>query len=96
MLGDRQGDAGHVGFLESIVTDEFADNLPGDENRGHGVHESGGDTGDQVGCAWAGSGHCYAYGFPGPRVSIGHVGHTLLVAPQYVMNGVFQQGIIDG
>ncbi len=84
VLGDRDGDAGDVGFLEAVAADQPADDRAGDADQRHGVHPGVGDAGDQVGGAGAGGGQADA-GLAGDAgVGVGGVGGGLLVAHQDV------------
>ena len=56
VLGDGQGDAGDINFLEGIGAEQLGGDLAGDADHGHGVHHGGGDAGDEVGGAGAGGG----------------------------------------
>ena len=94
VLGDGQGDAGDVGFLEGVGADELAADLSGDANDRRGIEHGGGDAGDHVGRAGAGGGDGDANFAAGARVAISHVGGALLVAHQDVMDIAVLQGVI--
>ena len=98
MLGDRQAHALDICFLEAIASQQRGGDLPGNGYDGGGVHVSGGQPGNQVGSAWPRGGNANPYLARGPRIAIGHVGGTLLVGYQHVVDGVliFGQVIVGG
>ncbi len=96
VLGDRQGDAGDVGFLEGVVADELAAYLPGDAHDGRGIHHRRGNAGDHVGRPGTGGGNGNAHATAGPRIAIGHVRGALLVPHQYVVDGITRHRVIRG
>ena len=96
MLHDGHGDTHDIGFLECIGADNAAGNLASDYHHGDAVHVGGGDTGNRVGGARAGS-HNDDTGFAsGASVTIGLMGRTLLMASKNMVD-LFRviQGIID-
>ena len=52
VFGDRQSDAGDVGFLKRISAEEFTADLTGDADDRRRVHHGSGNSGDHVGGAW--------------------------------------------
>ncbi|SHU32967.1 Uncharacterised protein [Mycobacteroides abscessus subsp. abscessus] len=97
VLGDGHRDAGDVGFLESIRTDEAATHLAGDRHNRDRVHLRVGQRGDQVGGTGAGGGHHDADLAGGMRVTAGGMPGTLLMTHQHVahLGGVVER-VIDG
>ncbi len=87
VLGDGQGDAGDVDFLEGVGAEDFRGDLAGDRDHGDGIEHGGGDAGDEVGGAGAGGGHADADAAGGAGVAIGHVRGALLVADEDVVDG---------
>ena len=94
VLGDGQGDAGHVRLLEGVGADERAADLTGDADDGRRVEHGGGDSGDHVGRPGPGGrdGDPHLAGRPG--VAVGHVGSALLVAYQDVPDGIVQHRVV--
>ena len=79
VLGDRQRDAGDVGFLEGVRSDEAAADLSGDADNRRRVHHRGRDAGDHVGRARSGRRDGDPDAAARARVSVGHVRRTLFV-----------------
>ena len=96
MLGDGQGDAGDVDFLEGVRAEDFAGDLAGDADHGDGVEHGGGDAGDEIGGSGAGGGDGYADFARGTGVAVGHVRGALLVADEDVADGELAQGVVGG
>ena len=96
VLGDGQGDAGDVDFLEGVAAEDFGADLAGDGDDGDGVEHGGGDAGDEVGGAGAGGGDADADLAGGAGVAVGHVRGALLVADEDVVDGELAQGVVDG
>ena len=96
VLGDRQRDAGDVGFLEGVRADELAAHLAGDADDRRAVHHRRGDAGDQVGRAGAGGGDRHADLAGGAGVAVGHVRRALLVPHQHVADGVVEHRVVGG
>lgn len=96
VLHDRPGDPDHVGFLERIGTDHVARHLARQDHHRDGVHVCGGDTGDGVGRARAGS-HQHDTGLAGGAgVAVGHMGSRLFVAHQDVGHVVLlEERVVD-
>ena len=84
VLGDRQGDAGDVGFLETVGADQAGRHLAGDGDHRHRVHVGVGQRGHQVGRAGPRCGHADPRAPGHLRVSGGRVTGALLVADQDV------------
>jgi hypothetical protein len=93
VLGDRDGDAGDVGFLERVGADGLGGDLPGDRDHRDGVHVRVGDRGDEVRRPGTGGRHADADLAGGDRVPLGRVAGALLVADQDVpdVRGVHQR-----
>ncbi len=85
MLGDRHGDAGDVHFLKRVGAEQLAADLSGNTNNGRRIEHRGGNPGDHVGGAGAGSCHRHPNAPGGTCVSVGHVRRSLLVPHQYVV-----------
>ena len=79
VLGDRARDAGHVGFLESVVADDGGAYLAADDHQRNGVHIGCRYAGDGVGGARSAGDHHDAYSAGRPGVAVGHVHGALLV-----------------
>ncbi len=94
MLGDGQGDAGDVGFLKSVRTDQLAAHLSGNANNGGRIQHGGGDAGDHVGGARSGSCDRNAHFAAGAGVAIRHMRRALLVAHQDVVDIAVLQRVI--
>ena len=96
VLGDRQGDAGDVGFLEGVRADQLAAHLAGDADDRGAVHHRRGDAGHQVGGAGARGRDRHADLAGGAGVAVGHVGGALLVPDQDVTDGVVEHRVVGG
>ena len=97
VLGDGEGDAGDVDFLEGVGAEDFGRDLAGDRDDGDRVEHGGGEAGDEVGGAGAGGGHADADAAGRAGVAVGHVGGSLLVADEDVVDGgEFAEGVVDG
>ncbi len=68
VLGDRHSDAGDVGFLEGVISQQVCRDLPGQCDYRYRIHIGCGDTGDEVACA--GAGCCEAYPYTTTRTCI--------------------------
>ena len=79
VLGDRPGDAGHVGLLEGVVADQVGADLAGDGDQRNRVHHGRGQAGDEVAAPGAAGGHDHADLAGGAGVAVGHVAAALLV-----------------
>ena len=86
VLDDRQGDAGDVGLLERVETDEVPAHLAGDGHHRHAVHVGVGDGRDQVGGAGTRGGQAHAHLARGPGVAVGRMTGALLVPDQDVVD----------
>ncbi len=91
-----QSDAGNVDLLERVGAENLARNLAGDAEQRDGVKHGGSDASDHVGRAGSGGGNGHADFARGPRVAVGHVRRTLLVADENVADGEFAQRVVDG
>ncbi len=96
VLGDRQGDAGDVGFLKRVGPDQLAADLSGDADDRRAVHHRRGDAGDHVGGARSRGRDRHADAAARPRVAVGHMRRALLVANQDVPNRKLQHRVIRG
>ena len=106
LLGDRDGDARDIGFLEGVGADHVVGYVGRDGHERDGVHVGVADPGDQVGGAGAAGAEAHADGalvlwfFQGGRgagVAVGHVRGALLVANQDVMQlGKLGQDVVEG
>jgi hypothetical protein len=95
VLGNGQGNASYVRFLESVAADEVNGNLAGDADDGGRVHHGRRNTRNQVGGSRAGGRHRHADFTGGAGVAIGHVGCALLVADENVVNGIVEHGVVN-
>ena len=94
VLGDRQRDAGDVGLLERVGSDQLAADLAGDADDRRRIHHRGGDAGDHVGRARTGGGDRDADLPRRAGVAVGHVRGALLVPHQHVANRVLQHRVV--
>ena len=95
VLGDRQGNAGDIDFLEGVCTQQLRGDLPGDADQRHRVHHGRGDAGDQVGGRRAGGGNGDADLARGARVAVGRMRGALFVAHQNMADRVLAQSVVD-
>src|SRR5579864_2463608 len=95
VFGDGHGDAGNVDFLEGVGAEQLAADLSGDADDWRRVEHGGGDAGDHVGSAGAGSGHGDSYAAAGTRVAVGHVRGALFVADENVVQLGLAERVID-
>ena len=95
VLGDRQRDAGDVGFLKRIGADQLAAHLAGNADDRRGIQHRGGDAGNHIGRARAGGRNGHANFSAGARVSVRHVGRALLMPHQNVMDVAVLQSVIS-
>ena len=84
VLGDRQRDAGDVGFLERVGSDQAAADLAGDADDRRRIHHRGREAGDHVGRARTRRRDRDADLAGRARVAVGHVRRALLVPRQDV------------
>ena len=96
VLGDGDGDARDVHFLECVRAQQGRTHLPGDRYQRRGVQHGRGQARHQVRGARAGGGHHHTHAPAGPGVAVRHVHGALLVAHQHVPDGVFGHGIVGG
>jgi hypothetical protein len=96
VLGDRERDAGNVGFLERVVADQLARHLTGDADHRHRVHHRGRDAGDQVRGSRTRGGNRHAHAASRPGISIGHVRSALLVTNQDMSDRVVEHRVVRG
>ena len=80
VFDDGEGNAENIGFLEGASADGSRGDLAGDGNHRNGVHVGIGDTRDEIGGAWAGSGHHDADFAGRARIAFGHESSTLFMA----------------
>ena len=96
VLDDGARDADGVALLECIQTDSRCGHLAGDDHHRDAVHVGGGNAGDGVGHAGAGSDQGHADVAGGARIAVSGVHCSLLMAHQYVLHGVLLvQGIVN-
>ena len=94
VLGDRQRDAGDVGLLERVGSDERAADLAGDADDRRRVHHRGRDAGHHVRRAGPG-GRDGDADLPGrARVAVGHVRRALLVAHEDVADRIVEHRVV--
>jgi hypothetical protein len=97
VLGDRQRDAGDVGFLEPVGADQVRGDLAGDGNHGDGVHVGVGQRGDQVGRARSAGRHADAGAAGRLRVPGGGMAGPLLMPDQDVPDPLgVEQRVVRG
>ena len=94
VLGDRQRDAGDVGFLKGVRSDEPAADLPRDAHDRRRVHHGGRDAGDHVRRAGARGRDRDADAAARARIAVGHVGGALLVAHQHVADRIAEHRVV--
>jgi len=80
VFDDGEGNAKNIGFLECTPADGGRGDLTGDGNHRDGVHVRIGDTGNEIGGTWAGSGHHDADFSGRAGIAFGHKGSALFVA----------------
>jgi hypothetical protein len=96
VLDARPRDADGVAFLERVLPDRVCRHLPREHYHRDRVHVSRRNAGDGIGDAWAGCDQRDAGLVRRPRVTIGRVHRTLLVAHQYVLDGfLLEQLVVD-
>ena len=97
VLGDGEGDAGDVDFLEGVRAEDFGGDLAGDRHNRNAIEHGGGEAGDEVCGAGAGGGHTDADAPGCAGVAVCHVGGSLLVTDEDVVDGgEFAEGVVDG
>ncbi len=94
VLGDRQRDAGDVGLLERVRSDELAAHLARDADNRRRVEHRSRDAGDHVGRARARRRDRDADLAARAGVAVRHVGRALLVPHEDVMNRVSQHRVV--
>ena len=94
VLGNGQGNAGHIRFLKSVIPDKFAGYLAGNKYYWHRIHLRCGDAGHQVRGAWARGGDSHAHPAAHPCVAVGHMGAALFVARQDMVDRIIQHGVV--
>ena len=96
VLGHRQRDAVDVDLLEGVLADQRGRHVAGDGDHRHRVEERGADAGDEVGRARARRAHADADPPGDPRVAVGGVGATLLMADEHVAQlGVVAEDVVE-
>ena len=97
VLGDGQGHAGNIDFLETIGADDGSGHVAGNGNQRDGIDVSGGNAGDQVGGTGAGGGDTDADLTGGSCVAVSGVGSALFMGSKDVFQFplIFVQGIVD-
>ncbi len=97
MLRDRQRDAGNVGLLKSVVTNQLAAHLASDTYDRRGIHHCGSNARDEVGRARPRGGNSNSHSAASASVAIGHVSRALFVTHQHVVNfGIFAKRVVGG
>ena len=96
MLDNRQCNAGDVGLLERIGTDEVGAHLAGDGHHGHAVQVSVGDTRHQVAGARSRGGDTHAHFARRPRIPVGGMRSALLMTGEDVANIEVIESIVQG
>ena len=96
VLGTGAGDAGGIGFLEGVLSDQMGRHLPGQADNRNRVHERVGQARDSVGRTGAG-GHQHTAHFTGRAgIALGRVDRRLLVAHEDVPDRILlKQGIVN-
>ena len=97
VLGDGHGHAGDVHFLKAVQSQQIAGHVAGNGHYRNGIHIGGGNAGDQIGGAGAGSGDAHAYPSGSPGIAVCCVGCTLFMGGFNMANlvAVLVQGIIN-
>ena len=97
VLGDGQGHAGNIDFLETIGADDGSGHVACNGNQRDGIDVSGGNTGDQIGGTGAGGGDTDADLAGGSCVAVGSVGSALFMGGKDVLQFplILVQGIVD-
>ena len=96
VLGDRDGNAVGIHFLEGVCADHRGRHLPGDAYQRNGVELGIGDGGDQVGGARPAGGDAHRRFAVGARHALRHKARALFVARQHVVNaGALAQRVIQ-
>ncbi len=95
MFGDRAGNAGHIGFLKSIIADIGGCHLTGQGHHRDRVHKSGGNSSYQIGCTRPRSGQADSDLAGGSGITVSGMGRSLFMPHQNVANfGVEHQGVM--
>ena len=96
MLRDRPDETEDVGLLEGVAAHERRRHLAGDGDHRDAVHVRAGETGDEIRGARTRCRDAHAHASGGARVAVGHVGGTLLVTHEDVMDRrVVGEGVIE-
>ena len=96
MFRDGQSDAGDVGFLKRVGTNQLAANLTSDADDRRGIQHGGGDSSDHVGRARARGSDGHAHFTARASVAVCHVSCALFMAHQHVVNFAVLQSVIGG
>ena len=96
VLGDRQGDAGDVGLLKRVGSDQLAADLAGDADDRRRVHHRRRDAGHHIGRARSRGRDRDADLAGRARVAVRHVRRPLLVTDEDVANRVLQHRVVGG
>ena len=97
VLGNRDDNIGNADFLECIPADEAVRNVGRNGDQWGAVHESGGDTGYQIGSARAAGGKAHACLSRSAAVTVRCVGGSLFVSRHDVSDliAIFVEGIVE-
>ena len=96
VLRNRQRDAGDVGFLKRVGSDQLAADLTGDADDRRAVHHRRRDAGDHVGRSRTRGGDGDADPAARARVAVGHVRRALLVADENVPDRIPEHRVVCG
>ena len=97
VLGEGGNRTGDIYLLENITAQQMAGNLTGDGHHRDGIHIGGGNAGDQIGSARAGSYHAHTNFAADAGIAGGHVAGILLGTHQSIADlRVLLQGIHCG
>ena len=97
VLGDRDGDADDVHFLEAVLAQQRRGDIAGDCHQRYRVQVGGGDAGDQVGGAGARGRNHHADPPGGAGIAVGGMRRALLVRRDDMLDlvGVLVKLVVD-
>jgi len=96
VLGDRQGEAVGIHFLERVGADQGLRDLAGDGDERDGVEARVGDGGEQVGRAGTGGGEAGGGAAGDAGHALGDEARALFVAGEDVANGAAVERVVKG